>query len=126
MQHLLFVGAGGFIGAISRFLLSRFVQQIAKNDWLPVGTIAVNIIGCYLIGLLNEIDHIKQIFNPEIRLLVFVGVLGGFTTFATFGYETFELLKSNYSVGGLFNILAQVIFGLVAVWLGSITAKLIL
>ena len=125
MQQLLLVGAGGFIGAISRFLLSSFVQQMAKSYWLPFGTIAVNIVGCYLIGLLNGIDHIKQIFNPEIRLLVFVGMLGGFTTFATFGYETFELLKSNYTVSGLLNILVQVTFGLAAVWLGSITSKLL-
>lgn len=125
MHSVLYVGIGGFIGAISRFLLSRSVQQLFSSTVFPFGTAAVNIIGCFLIGFLNGADQIKQIFNPNIRLLLFVGVLGGFTTFATFGYETAELLKNNYTASGIINILVQVAVGLAGVWVGGQTAKLL-
>ena len=125
MQQYLYIGIGGFFGAILRFLISSFVQQTVRNCWLPYGTITVNIVGCFLIGFLNGVDHIKQIFSPELRLFIFMGMLGSFTTFATFGNETFELFRNNYPISGIFNIIIQVTIGLFSVWLGSISAKLV-
>lgn len=125
MQQYLYIGIGGFFGAILRFLVSSFVQQTVRNHWLPYGTITVNIVGCFLIGFLNGVDHIKQIFSPELRLFIFMGMLGSFTTFATFGNETFELFRNNYPISGIFNIIIQVTIGLFSVWLGSVSAKLV-
>ena len=119
------VGAGGFFGSISRYLMSGWVHALIEKPMFPYGTLAVNILGCFLIGLLNGIFETRQIFNPELRLLVFVGFLGGFTTFSTFGYELFSFLRDNQFLSTAMNLTLSVVLGLVAVWLGHTLSKLI-
>ena len=84
LWNILAIGSRGFIGAIARYLLSTAVQHAVKPEQFPIGIFIVNILGCFLIGLLAALFELKSWMNVELRLFVFVGVLGGFTTFSTF------------------------------------------
>jgi len=84
----------------------------------PVGTLVVNVLGCLVIGVLGAIGQHVQPWSPGARLFLFTGILGGFTTFSAFGYETFELLRSGAAALAALNVLAQVAAGLAAVWAG--------
>ena len=85
------VGAGGFIGAILRYSISGWVQTITRSVAFPFGTMAVNIIGCYLIGVLTQLVESQAGITAEMRLLLMVGLLGAFTTYSTFGNETLPI-----------------------------------
>ena len=122
--NTLLVGIGGFIGSVCRYWVSGWVQSLLSRTWLPVGTLAVNVIGCFLIGLLMGLADFRQSLKPEARLLLVVGVLGGFTTFSAFGYETFALARDREFAAALINIGTQVLFGLLAVWAGYSVARL--
>lgn len=122
---ILLVGAGGFLGAVSRYLTSGWVHNLLDKPLFPYGTLFVNIFGCFLIGLFNGIFETRQIFNPELRLLIFIGFLGGFTTFSTFGYELFSFMRDSQFLSAALNLLLSVVLGLVAVWLGHTLSKLI-
>ncbi|MDA0679407.1 MAG: fluoride efflux transporter CrcB [Proteobacteria bacterium] len=117
------VGAGGFIGAIFRYGLSGFVQRSSAFAAFPYGTLAVNMLGCLLIGITVGIIDARQMINPELRSFVLVGVLGGFTTYSTFGLETFALLREADFLRAASNIAIHVILGLALVWLGYALAS---
>ncbi|MBL8091619.1 MAG: fluoride efflux transporter CrcB [Anaerolineales bacterium] len=125
MTNILLVGAGGFIGSVLRYLLSVYVQQTTKSINFPYGTLAVNVIGCFVIGFLAQLAESRGVFTSESRLFVFIGILGGFTTFSTFGNETLNLARDSQMLGALANIGANVIIGLLAVWLGRTVSYLI-
>ena len=91
MQTVLFIGVGGFLGAITRFLLSSFVQK-STDTFFPIGTLSVNVLGGFLIGFLAL--YFEQHLNPEYRALVITGFLGALTTFSTFSYETVMLIET--------------------------------
>jgi CrcB protein len=112
------VGSGGFIGAVSRYLLSLFTQSQFPGSSFPYGTAVVNLLGCLLIGLMAGFFELKSWAHPEIRLFIFVGILGGFTTFSTFSHESFLLFENGKLLLSLLNLGIQVIFGLVFVWMG--------
>jgi len=114
----LFVGVGGFIGAILRYLVTNWVQDTLHTLSLPYGTLTVNMVGCLLIGLLAGLTESRNLLGPETRALILVGVLGGFTTFSTFGYETIQLLRDGESLAAFSNVGLQICLGLVAVWIG--------
>lgn len=101
-----------------RYLLSGAVQRWAGSIGFPVGTFAVNLVGCFLIGLLGGLAESRQVFGPELRTFLLIGVLGGFTTFSTFGYETFNLMRDGQLASAIANCGLQVILGVVAVWAG--------
>ena len=122
MGRLLLVGAGGFLGSILRYLTSGWVQQWLQTASFPFGTLAVNVLGCLVIGFLSQLAETRGVFTPETRALVFVGVLGGFTTFSTFSNETFNLLRDNEVIPALANLSAHIVLGLGAVWLGRALA----
>jgi len=94
------------------------------KPWFPVGTLAVNVFGCLVIGFLGGIAEQRRVFDPEFRLFVFVGILGGFTTFSAFAYETASLAQDGRLPGALLNIALQVMIGLAAVWVGGLLARL--
>lgn len=122
MGRLLLVGAGGFLGSILRYLASGWVQRWLQTASFPFGTLAVNVLGCLVIGFLSQLADARGVFTPETRALVFVGVLGGFTTFSTFSNETFNLLRDNEVIPALANLSAHIVLGLGAVWLGRALA----
>ena len=82
-------------------------------------------IGCLLIGFLSGLTEDRQLFNPELRLLVFIGVLGGFTTFSTFGYEIFTFARDGQILSSFTNLFLHIVLGLGAVWLGFSISKMI-
>lgn len=122
MTNLLLVGIGGFIGSILRYLASGWVQQISRSVEFPYGTLAVNLVGCFIIGVLAQLADARGMFTGETRAFVFIGVLGGFTTFSSFGNETLNLLRDGETLPALANASAHVVLGLGAVWLGRAVA----
>ena len=124
MLLIVLVGVGGFIGAVLRYLISDWVNGIFHILSLPYGTLTVNVIGCLLIGILAGLSENRNLLGPETRALLLVGVLGGFTTFSTFGNETVELLKDGKSIAALSTVALHVCLGLVAVWVGYSAAEL--
>ncbi len=118
MGNFLFIGLGGFLGAIMRYALSNFVQNWSKFSQFPFGTLVVNLIGCLLIGALAQLAESRDIFTPETSSLVFLGFLGAFTTFSTFSSESVNLMRNGQNLLSYLNIGASVVLGLAAVWLG--------
>ncbi len=125
MIKLLLVALGGSIGAIFRYLLSGWVQRWTESAAFPYGTLAVNLLGCLIIGLLSQLVEVRNVLSPETRTFVFIGLLGAFTTFSTFGNETMHLLRDGELLLSLMNIGAHILFGLTAVWLGYACGQLI-
>jgi CrcB protein len=119
VKSILIIGMGGFIGAVLRYAVSGYVQTINPKTLLPVGTLAVNLIGCFLIGFLATLAETRGALTPDARLFWLIGVLGAFTTFSTFGYETLALLRDGQNLLTLLNVGLQVMVGLFAVWAGS-------
>ena len=122
MVQYVLVGIGGFIGAVLRYWVSGFMQQAAKNQLFPFGTLAVNFLGCFVIGFLSELAEEHGAFSSQTRALVFAGILGGFTTFSTFGNETMNLLRGGQNMFAFGNIAAHLILGIGGVWLGRTLA----
>ena len=123
LKQLLLVGAGGFIGSVFRFLISGWVQRLAVTGVFPYGTLAVNVIGCFLIGILGGLAEYRQVLEPGQRLFLMIGVLGGFTTFSTFAFETLSLMQDAELLKSLVNTLLQVCLGLAAAFAGFVGAR---
>jgi fluoride exporter len=123
MFAIVLVGVGSLIGGVLRYGLSTWVHRLLDNPWFPYGTLTVNALGCLIIGFLAGMAETRTAFTSEARLFLFVGVLGGFTTFSSFALETFLLARDTQSAAALINIGSQLILGLAAVWLGSIFAR---
>lgn len=123
MRAILLVGTGGFVGSVLRYLLSGWLFRLLDKPWFPIGTLAVNVLGCLAIGLFGAIAEQRRLFDPELRLFIVVGILGGFTTFSAFAYETTALAQNGRMAGALLNIGLQIILGLLAVWLGGRLAR---
>jgi len=117
-MNILLVGIGGFLGAASRYAVGGWVHKWLDSPWFPYGTLTVNILGCFLIGVLAGFAETRQFLTAEMRLLTMVGFLGGFTTFSTFGYESVSLLRDGQFLGIFWNIALHLSLGLLAVWLG--------
>jgi len=122
--HLLIVGSGGFVGSVARFTLTAWVNETFARGHSPLGTAVVNITGCFAIGLLAGLTETRALLGPEARLLVLTGLLGGFTTFSTFEYETFALLRDGHMLRALANVTGQFVVGLAAVALGYALAHI--
>ncbi len=125
MLNILFIGLGGFLGSISRYLVGGLVQRLFPFTVFPYGTLVVNVLGCLLIGFTIGLVEIRQMFRPEIRLFLLIGVLGGFTTFSTFSYETFDLARDGETVRAGMNVALHIVAGLGAVWLGNILSRIL-
>jgi len=118
LRELLLVGTGGFIGSVGRYVLSGLTYRVLPTAVMPVGTMFVNVLGCGVIGYLGGMMDARQAMGPELRIFLFLGVLGGFTTFSTFGYETLILARAGDQLRAGANVLLTVVLCLVAVWLG--------
>ncbi|RMH01808.1 MAG: fluoride efflux transporter CrcB [Planctomycetota bacterium] len=114
----LLVGAGGFAGAVGRWALAGLAHRLAPLTTFPVGTLAVNLLGCLAIGVVAGLAESRQLFGPEARLFLLVGLLGGFTTFSTFGNETFAMLRDGEGLRAAANVGVHLVAGLALVWLG--------
>jgi len=118
LMNALIVGSGGFLGALARYGLSGLVQRHMPLTTFPYGTLAVNLLGCLLIGAIVGLAESRQLFGPELRTFVLIGILGAFTTFSTFGFETFSMLRDHGYLRAVANVGVHVVLGLALVWLG--------
>lgn len=122
MKEVLFVAAGGAVGSSLRYLLSSGIYAWYGRAF-PWGTLAVNVLGSFAIGLLSILLVEKFNVAQEWRLAIVVGVLGGFTTFSAFSWDTLDLMQQGLTVKALVNVLANVMLCIVAAWLGAVWAK---
>ena len=123
MSNLIFIAIGGAAGALLRYSVSGFVHNYA-NGAFPWGTLVVNLSGCLAIGFLWQMFE-NLSFSPHMRSFIFIGILGAYTTFSTYGLETFNLLREKELSYALLNILGSNILGLGMVFLGFIAARLL-
>lgn len=124
MIKLITIALGGAIGALLRYSLSGLVHKIFEEGY-PWGTLVVNLLGCFAIGFLWEY-FMNSLPSPELRSLIFIGILGAFTTFSTFGLETLNLVRDGEWRLAMLNIVANNIGGLVFVFCGFVTARFLL
>jgi CrcB protein len=122
MVKVLMAGAGGFIGSALRYLLGICLHQWANGVKFPLGTLVVNLIGCFVIGFLSQLAVARGNLTDEASIFIFVGILGGFTTFSSFGNETVELWRGGKEMAAFVNIAGHIILGLGGVWFGRLLA----
>ena len=122
MIKLLLIGVGGFFGSVARYLASGLAQDISRSATFPWGTLAVNVTGCLLIGVVAQLAESRGFLGDGGRTLVMVGFLGGFTTFSTFGNETFILLRDGQPLLSFGNAAGHLAACLAAVWIGRTLA----
>ncbi len=118
------MGLGGFVGTVCRFWIADLVSK-RDGETFPLGTLVVNAIGCFLAGALFYLLNDRVLTSPTTTAVIFVGLLGGFTTFSAYGLQTFTLLKDGEMFLALVNVLASNIVCVVLVWLGYSLAKVI-
>lgn len=124
MVKLLLVGFAGFIGTIGRYWLSGIVAQ-RYGETFPLGTLAVNLLGCFLVGLLFFLMQERYLVNQNVRTIILIGLLGGFTTFSSLGLQTFTLLQDNEIALAALNMVASNVLGLLLVWAGYNLARVL-
>ena len=122
MIPYLYVMAGAAAGGLARYVIGNFIQKSAHLRF-PIGTFVVNVTGCFLIGLLMTWFSERHDPNPNLRLLLVTGMLGGYTTFSSFAWESFEAIDKEQIWIGLANIVLSVVLGYLAVWCGSWVAR---
>jgi CrcB protein len=123
MQKLLLIGLAGLAGTLLRYGLSGWTaRQFGEN--FPAGTLVVNLIGCFLAGLLFHLMFERYVSSETLRAVVLVGFLGGFTTFSSFGLQTFALMRGGEPGFAVLNIVVSNVGGVLMVWLGYMLAKL--
>jgi CrcB protein len=121
MLRTLLIGGFGFLGTIARYLAQGAVQRVMGGTF-PYGTLAVNALGSFLVGFIATLTLERAAASPLWRSAVLIGFCGGFTTFSAYAYETFELIHTGDPLRGLANLVAQLLMGLAAVWLGYAAA----
>lgn len=119
---LVFVGGG--LGAVSRYGVTVLAVRLFGAGF-PWGTLAVNVVGCFLIGLLFELAERTALISPAARLLLMTGFLGGLTTFSAFGLESWNALRQGESSMMAVNVLANNVIGLLAVGLGTLVVRML-
>ena len=125
MGNIIWIGMGGFVGAVMRYLISGYIQNITRAAGFPYGTLTVNVVGSFIIGLVFYYLETNSSIDPQTRVFVLVGVLGAFTTFSTFSIETFDLFQGGQIVRAFVNLGAHGLLGLLAVWSGRALPVLI-
>jgi CrcB protein len=124
VKSILLVALGGAFGSVARYKMSGWVLQHTLDWKFPAGTFAVNVAGCLLAGVLAGLAEKHDLLSAEARLLLFTGILGGFTTFSAFGLETMFLIRRGDVLIGASNVVLSVLAGLLALWLGLGMASL--
>ena len=122
MQQFLAIAGGGALGAVLRFLMASNISRVFGREF-PYGTLTVNILGSFLMGLVFVLIVERDIISAEWRSVIMVGFLGAFTTFSTFSLETLSLLESGELSRAALNIFLSVALCLAATWLGLIIGR---
>jgi fluoride exporter len=116
---LLAVALGGAIGAVARYTFAALVHR-AVPTLFPIGTFAVNATGCLVFGLLAGLAEQRFVFGPVARSFLLVGLLGAFTTFSTFAFDSVELLRDGQMAWAALNLGGQVLAGVIGIWVGYV------
>src|SRR6266446_9699810 len=124
MQKVFLIGMAGFVGTLARYGLSGIVAR-RFGETFPAGTLVVNIIGCFLAGFLFYLMQERFLVNDIVRTAIMIGFLGGFTTFSSFGLQTFTLLRDGEMGLATMNVLVSNVAGLLTVWAGYSLARFI-
>ena len=117
-KEILIVGVGSFAGGVLRYILSVGLSKLGRLWAFPIGIMLINILGCFLIGVLYGYFKSKATTDPVLPLLLMTGVLGGFTTFSTFSFETIQLLQQNEWLKAALYVVGSVGVGVAACYLG--------
>jgi CrcB protein len=123
-MNVLLIALGGSIGAVARYGLAGLVQRVT-TPYFPFGTFVVNIVGCLAFGILAGLAEQRFALGPAARAFLLIGVLGGFTTFSSFSFETFQLLRDAEIMRATLNAVGQLAAGVFAMWLGFVLARLL-
>ena len=122
MQKTIFIALAGLVGTLVRYWLSGFVAR-QYGETFPWGTLIVNLIGSFLAGAMYHLAEERLLLSPAVRTVVFIGLLGGFTTFSSYGLQTFTLLR-NAEIGlATLNVTVSNVLGLLMVWMGYVAFK---
>ncbi|MDX1315495.1 MAG: fluoride efflux transporter CrcB [Eudoraea sp.] len=124
LKTILLIGTGGFIGSVARYFVSRLNTHIEFLA-IPLGTLIVNVLGSFLLGFLAGISAKSMVLSADMRMLLMVGLCGGFTTFSTFTGENLALMQSGQFLSVLAYTALSIIFGFAAVYIGYITSNLL-
>ena len=124
LQKIIYVGIGGCIGAIIRYLITMQSSKMF-NTSIPAGTLISNVLGGFIIGMIMEISISTDYISPNLKLFLTTGLMGGLTTFSTFSYETISLMNSGCYLLGAGNILLNLFLSLGGVVLGTSLCKMI-
>lgn len=124
IKNLLFVGLGGGLGSILRYLCQKWVYQVYPHPF-PWGTFTVNIVGCLLIGMLFAVAERTSLLTPQLRLFLITGLCGGFTTFSTFAQENVQLIRNNDLTYFFLYTVLSIVLGIAAVFAGIALIKLL-
>jgi fluoride exporter len=118
----LVIGAGGFLGAVARYLLGNYIGS-RYGVRFPYGTFVINMSGSFLVGFILTLLS-RTTASQYWRYLIPIGFIGAYTTFSTFEYETFRAVQEGQSITGLLNVALSVIVGFAAVWVGAVLGRI--
>ena len=124
LKAIFIVGAGGFLGSVARYLTQILAERILHSSF-PWGTLAANVAGCFIIGLVYALSEKGNLLTPEWRIFMTVGFCGGFTTFSAFAYNNLMMLAENNLLQLLANMGLNLFFGTAAVYLGVVAIRLL-
>ncbi len=116
------IALGGAIGSVARYLFSIAVLR-ATGSLFPLGTFAVNVVGCFAFGAIAGASEQRVQLAPELRMFLLVGILGGFTTFSSYEFESFGLMRDGQISAAAINIVGQVVAGLIGMWAGYVITQ---
>ena len=124
MQRTILIGVAGFVGTLLRYWLSGYVAK-RYGETFPWGTMAVNLIGCLITGAVFFLTEERLLISPTVRTVILIGLLGGFTTFSSYGLQTFTLLRDGEYGLAMLNVVMSNTLGLFMVWLGYVAGKVL-
>jgi fluoride exporter len=117
--NLLLIAIGGALGAVARYLLSMFVLRVS-GTLFPLGTFVVNVVGCFVFGAIAGATSQRVQISSTMRLFLLTGILGGFTTFSSYAFESFALIRDGQFAWATMNIVGQVVAGLAGLWVAYV------
>ena len=123
-KSIVYVAVGSAIGGVCRFLMQQSVQRLVSFSF-PLGTLLVNLLGCFIIGLVYGLASKGNILSPSLRLFLAVGICGGFTTYSSFMFENYTLLQAGEMLNTFLYVAISLVIGFLATWLGIWCVKLI-
>ena len=122
MQKTIFIALAGLVGTLVRYWLAGFVSR-QYGETFPWGTLIVNLLGSFVAGAMYYLAEERLLISPTLRTVIFIGLLGGFTTFSSYGLQTFTLLREGQIGLATLNVAVSNVFGLLMVWAGYVAFK---